>query len=107
MLRSARVRRGGLRRALVPEPLLDDPYELERAAELADCSPPPPCCSWNACRRWNARVFVLREAFGFPDIANAVGRSEAGVAARVRACRYMDEAAALSRPTEGARRAVG
>jgi RNA polymerase sigma-70 factor, ECF subfamily len=80
MLRSARARRETYVGQWFPEPLLTDPYEdPARSAELADSV--------------SMAVFVLREVFGFafPEIASAVGRSEAAcrqLAARAR--RHMD-----------------
>ncbi|MBA3388851.1 MAG: RNA polymerase sigma-70 factor [Rubrobacter sp.] len=74
VLRSARFRREKYVGQWLSEPLLTDPYEdPERSAELADS------LSMAALLLLERAVFVLREVFGFsfPEIASAVGRSEA------------------------------
>jgi RNA polymerase sigma-70 factor (ECF subfamily) len=95
VLRSARVRRESYVGPWFPEPLLDDPYENpERAAELADSLSTAALLLLERLSPLERAVFVLREvfAFGFPDIANAVGRSEAACRQlAVRARRHMDE----------------
>ncbi|MGW3493052.1 RNA polymerase sigma-70 factor [Streptomyces sp. NPDC001020] len=93
-LRSARVRREEYVGPWFPEPLLTDPYENpERSAELADSLSMAALLLLERLTPLERAVFVLREvfAFGFPDIASAVGRSEAACRQlAVRARRHMD-----------------
>jgi RNA polymerase sigma-70 factor (ECF subfamily) len=95
VLRSARVRREEYVGPWFPEPLLADPYqEPERSAELADSVSMAALLLLERLSPLERAVFVLRDvfAFGFGEIATAVGRSE--VACRqlvVRARRHMDE----------------
>jgi RNA polymerase sigma-70 factor (ECF subfamily) len=94
VLRSARVRRETYVGHWFPEPLLTDPYEdPERSAELADSVSMAALLLLERLTPLERAVFVLREVFGFgfPEIAVAVGRSEAAcrqLAARAR--RHMD-----------------
>ncbi|MEU2655109.1 RNA polymerase sigma-70 factor [Streptomyces sp. NPDC007325] len=94
VLRSARVRREEYVGPWLPEPLLTDPYEdPARSAELADSLSMAALLLLERLTPLERAVFVLREvfAFGFPEIAAAVGRSEAAchqLAARGR--RHMD-----------------
>jgi RNA polymerase sigma-70 factor (ECF subfamily) len=94
VLRSARVRRETYVGQWLPEPLLADPYEdPERSAELADSVSMAALLLLERLTPLERAVFVLREVFGFsfPDVAAAVGRSEAAcrqLAARAR--RHMD-----------------
>jgi RNA polymerase sigma-70 factor (ECF subfamily) len=94
VLRSARSRREAYVGEWFPEPLLTDPYEdPERSAELADSLSTAALLLLERLTPLERAVFVLREVFGFgfPEIASAVGRSEA--ASRqlaVRARRHMD-----------------
>lgn len=94
VLRSARVRREEYVGAWLPEPLLSDPYEdPERSAELADSVSMAALLLLERLSPLERAVFVLREvfAFGFPEIASAVGRSEAACRQlAVRARRHMD-----------------
>ncbi|MEV0151175.1 MULTISPECIES: sigma factor-like helix-turn-helix DNA-binding protein [unclassified Nonomuraea] len=98
VLRSARVRREEYAGQWFPEPLLADPYEdPERSAELAD-SLSMKSLLLERLSPLERAVFVLREVFGFGEVASAVGRSE--VACRqlaVRARRHMD----TGRPVRG------
>ena len=95
VLRSARVRREAYVGPWFPEPLLTDPYEDPvRSAELADSLSMAALLLLERLSPLERAVFVLREVFGFgfPEIASAVGRSEAAcrqLAARAR--RHMDE----------------
>ncbi|MEU1191284.1 RNA polymerase sigma-70 factor [Streptomyces sp. NPDC005859] len=90
VLRSARVRREEYVGPWLPEPLLTDPYEdPARSAELADSLSMAALLLLERLTPLERAVFVLREvfAFGFPDIAAAVGRSTAAchqLAARAR-----------------------
>jgi RNA polymerase sigma-70 factor, ECF subfamily len=80
VLRSARVRREEYVGPWFPEPLLTDPYQdPERSAELADSVSMAALVLLERLSPLERAVFVLREvfAFGFPEIASAVGRSEA------------------------------
>ena len=80
VLRSARVRREQYVGPWFPEPLLSDPYEdPARAAELADSLSMAALVLLERLSPLERAVFVLREvfAFGYDDIAAAVGRSEA------------------------------
>ena len=94
VLRSARIRRETYVGPWFPEPLLTDPYEdPERAAELADSLSMAALLLMERLTPLERAVFVLREAFGFgfPEIASAVGRSEAACRQlAVRARRHMD-----------------
>jgi RNA polymerase sigma-70 factor, ECF subfamily len=94
VLRSARVRREEYVGTWFPEPLLTDPYEdPERSAELADSLSTAALLLLERLSPLERAVFVLREVFGFsfPEVASAVGRSEAACRQlAVRARRHMD-----------------
>jgi RNA polymerase sigma-70 factor (ECF subfamily) len=94
VLRSARRRREEYVGPWFPEPLLTDPYEdPERSAELADSLSMAALLLLERLGPLERAVFVLREVFGFgfPEIASAVGRSEAACRQlAVRARRHMD-----------------
>ena len=94
VLRSARVRRETYAGPWLPEPLLTDPYEDPvRSAELADSVSMAALLLLERLSPLERAVFVLREVFGFsfPEIASAVGRSEAACRQlAVRARRHMD-----------------
>ncbi|WP_030616945.1 RNA polymerase sigma-70 factor [Streptomyces fulvoviolaceus] len=94
VLRSARLTREQYVGPWFPEPLLTDPYEdPERSAELADSLSMAALVLLERLSPLERAVFVLREVFGFgfPDIASAVGRSEAACRQlAVRARRHMD-----------------
>ena len=94
VLRSARVRREEYAGQWLPEPLLTDPYEdPERSAELADSVSMAALLLLERLSPLERAVFVLREGFGFgfPEVASAVGRSEAACRQlAVRARRHMD-----------------
>jgi RNA polymerase sigma-70 factor (ECF subfamily) len=94
VLRSARVRRETYVGQWFPEPLLTDPYEdPERSAELADSVSMAALLLLERLTPLERAVFVLREVFGFgfPEVASAVGRSEAACRQlAVRARRHMD-----------------
>jgi RNA polymerase sigma-70 factor (ECF subfamily) len=94
VLRSARVRREVYVGNWFPEPLVDDPYDdPARSAELADSVSMASLLLLERLSPLERAVFVLREvfAFGFPEIASAVGRSEAACRQlAVRARRHMD-----------------
>ncbi|MBQ1119091.1 RNA polymerase sigma-70 factor [Streptomyces sp. B15] len=80
VLRSARVRREEYVGPWFPEPLLSDPYEdPARAAELADSVSMAALLLLERLSPLERSVFVLREVFGFgfDEVAEAVGRSEA------------------------------
>jgi RNA polymerase sigma-70 factor (ECF subfamily) len=80
VLRSARRRREEYVGQWFPEPLLTDPYaDPERSAELADSVSMAALLLLERLTPLERAVFVLREVFGFgfPEIASAVGRSEA------------------------------
>ena len=80
VLGSARVRREEYVGPWLPEPLLADPYQdPERAAELADSVSIAALLLLERLSPLERAVFVLREVFdfGFPEVASAVGRSEA------------------------------
>jgi RNA polymerase sigma-70 factor (ECF subfamily) len=95
VLRSARVRREAYVGPWMPEPLLDDPYQdPERSAQLADSLSMAALMLLERLSPLERAVFVLREvfAFGFPEVAEAVERSEAACRQlAVRARRHMDE----------------
>jgi RNA polymerase sigma-70 factor, ECF subfamily len=94
VLRSARVRRETYVGQWFPEPLLTDPYsDPERSAELADSVSMAALLLLERLSPLERAVFVLREVFGFgfAEVAEAVGRSEAAcrqLASRAR--RHMD-----------------
>ncbi|MFG1814309.1 RNA polymerase sigma-70 factor [Kribbella sp. NPDC049174] len=94
VLRSARVRREKYVGQWFPEPLLTDPYEdPARSAELADSVSMAALVLLERLSPLERAVFVLREVFGFgfPEVASAVGRSEAACRQlAVRARRHMD-----------------
>ncbi|MFJ9595607.1 RNA polymerase sigma-70 factor [Streptomyces virginiae] len=94
VLRSARVRREQYTGPWFPEPLLSDPYEdPARAVELADSVSMAALLLLERLSPLERAVFVLREvfAFGFDDVAAAVGRSEAACRQLlVRSRRHMD-----------------
>jgi RNA polymerase sigma-70 factor, ECF subfamily len=94
VLRSARARRETYIGPWFPEPLLTDPYEdPERSAELADSVSMAALLLLERLSPLERAVFVLRDVFGFdfPEIASAVGRSEAACRQlAVRARRHMD-----------------
>ena len=98
VLRSARVRREAYVGQWLPEPLLTDPYEdPARSAELADSVSMAALLLLERLTPLERAVFVLREVFGFgfPEIAVAVGRTEAACRQlAVRSRRHMD----LGRP---------
>jgi RNA polymerase sigma-70 factor (ECF subfamily) len=95
VLRSARVRRESYVGQWFPEPLLTDPYEdPARSAELADSLSMAALLLLERLSPLERAVFVLRDVFGFgfPEIASAVGRSEAACRQLgVRARRHMDD----------------
>jgi len=94
VLRSARNRREEYVGEWFPEPLLSDPYEdPARSAELADSVSMAALLLLERLSPLERAVFVLREVFGFgfPEVAAAVGRSEAACRQlAVRARRHMD-----------------
>ncbi|MFJ6780779.1 RNA polymerase sigma-70 factor [Streptomyces yangpuensis] len=94
VLRSARVRREQYPGPWFPEPLLNDPYEdPARAVELADSVSMAALLLLERLSPLERAVFVLREvfAFGFDEVAAAVGRSEAACRQLlVRARRHME-----------------
>ncbi|HVV07820.1 RNA polymerase sigma-70 factor [Amycolatopsis sp.] len=94
VLRSARVRRESYVGPWFPEPLLADPYQdPQRSAELADSLSMAALLLLERLSPLERAVFVLREVFGFgfPEVAAAVGRSEAACRQlAVRARRHMD-----------------
>jgi RNA polymerase sigma-70 factor (ECF subfamily) len=94
VLRSARRRREEYVGPWFPEPLLADPYEdPERAAELADSVSIAALLLLERLSPLERAAFVLREVFGFgfPEVASAVGRSEAACRQLVvRARRHMN-----------------
>ena len=93
VLRSARRRRETYVGQWFPEPLLTDPYEdPARSAELADSLSMAALLLLERLTPLERAVFVLREVFGFgfPEVAAAVGRSEAACRQlAVRARRHM------------------
>jgi RNA polymerase sigma-70 factor, ECF subfamily len=94
VLRSARRRREEYIGPWFPEPLLTDPYEdPERSAELADSVSMAALLLLERLTPLERAVFVLHDVFGFsfPQIASAVGRSEAACRQlAVRARGHMD-----------------
>jgi RNA polymerase sigma-70 factor (ECF subfamily) len=94
VLRSARVRRETYVGQWFPEPLLTDPYEdPARSAELADSVSMAALLLLERLSPLERAVFVLRDVFGFgfPEVAVAVGRSEAACRQlAVRARRHME-----------------
>ncbi|MEV5986766.1 RNA polymerase sigma-70 factor [Streptomyces sp. NPDC052051] len=79
VLRSARARREEYVGPWFPEPLLSDPYQdPARAVELADSVSMAALLLLERLSPLERAVFVLREvfAFGFDEVATAVGRSE-------------------------------
>ncbi|MER5382943.1 RNA polymerase sigma-70 factor [Streptomyces sp. NPDC002688] len=94
VLRSARLRREEYVGPWFPEPLLTDPYEdPQQSAELADSLSMASLLLLERLSPLERAVFVLREvfAFGFADIASAVGRSQAACRQlAVRARHHMD-----------------
>ncbi|MFE1930977.1 RNA polymerase sigma-70 factor [Streptomyces sp. NPDC059474] len=94
VLRSARVRREEYVGPWFPEPLLSDPYQdPARAVELADSVSMAALLLLERLSPLERAVFVLREvfAFGFDEVATAVGRSEAACRQLlVRARRHME-----------------
>ncbi|ASR37305.1 RNA polymerase subunit sigma-24 [Prauserella marina] len=95
VLRSARMRRESYVGPWLPEPLLTDPYQDPgRAAELADSVSMAALLLLERLSPLERAVFVLREvfAFGFDEIATAVGRTESACRQLlVRARRHMAE----------------
>jgi RNA polymerase sigma-70 factor (ECF subfamily) len=95
VLRSARVRREEYVGPWFPEPLLADPYQdPARAAELADSVSMAALLLLERLSPLERAVFVLREVFGFgfDEVAEAAGRSEAACRQLlVRARRHMQE----------------
>jgi RNA polymerase sigma-70 factor (ECF subfamily) len=93
VLRSARVRRETYVGPWFPEPLLTDPYQdPARSAELADSVSMAALLLLERLSPLERAVFVLHEVFGFdfPEVAVAVGRSEAACRQlAVRARRHM------------------
>ena len=102
VLRSARSRRQQYVGHWFPEPLLDEPYEdPERAVELADSLSMASLLLLERLSPLERAVFVLREVFdfGYPEIAESVGRSEAACRQlAVRSRRHME----AGRPRFGA-----
>jgi RNA polymerase sigma-70 factor (TIGR02957 family) len=94
VLRSARVRREAYVGSWLPEPLLSDPYQdPARSAELADSVSMAALLLLERLSPLERAVFVLREvfAFGFDEVATAVGRSESACRQLlVRARRHME-----------------
>lgn len=94
VLRSARVRREKYVGPWFPEPLLSDPYQdPARSAELADSVSVAALLLLERLSPLERSVFVLRDvfAFGFDEVAAAVGRSEAACRQLlVRARRHME-----------------
>ena len=95
VLRSARVRREQYVGPWLPEPLLDDPYQdPARSVELADSVSMAALLLLERLSPLERAVFLLREvfAFGFDEVAAAVGRSEAACRQLlVRARRHMED----------------
>jgi RNA polymerase sigma-70 factor (TIGR02957 family) len=94
VLRSARVRREEYVGPWFPEPLLSDPYQdPARSVELADSVSMAALLLLERLSPLERAVFVLREvfAFGYDEVAAAVGRSEAACRQLlVRARRHME-----------------
>ncbi|MGW7459819.1 RNA polymerase sigma-70 factor [Streptomyces sp. NPDC054797] len=94
VLRSARVRREEYVGPWFPEPLLSDPYEdPARSVELADSVSMAALLLLERLSPLERAVFLLRDvfAFGFDEVATAVGRSEAACRQLlVRARRHME-----------------
>ncbi|WP_431962431.1 RNA polymerase sigma-70 factor [Actinacidiphila sp. bgisy160] len=94
VLRSARARREQYVGPWFPEPLLSDPYQdPARSAELADSLSMAALLLLERLSPLERSVFVLREVFGFGfgEVAQAVGRSEAACRQLlVRARRHME-----------------
>ncbi|MGW5463633.1 RNA polymerase sigma-70 factor [Streptomyces sp. NPDC003996] len=94
VLRSARMRREAYVGPWFPEPLLSDPYlDPARSVELADSVSIAALLLLERLSPLEQAVFVLREvfAFGFDEVAAAVGRSEAACRQLVvRARRHME-----------------
>ncbi|MFC5805292.1 RNA polymerase sigma-70 factor [Streptomyces formicae] len=94
VLRSARVRREEYVGPWFPEPLLSDPYQdPARSVELADSVSMAALLLLERLSPLERAVFVLREvfAFGFDEVAAAVGRSESACRQLlVRARRHME-----------------
>ncbi|MEE1770232.1 RNA polymerase sigma-70 factor [Streptomyces sp. JV185] len=94
VLRSARVRREEYVGPWFPEPLLSDPYQdPARSVELADSVSMAALLLLERLSPLERAVFLLREvfAFGFDEVAEAVGRSEAACRQLlVRARRHME-----------------
>ncbi|MEX2980496.1 RNA polymerase sigma-70 factor [Streptomyces sp. C36] len=95
VLRSARVRREEYVGPWFPEPLLSDPYQdPARSVELADSVSMAALLLLERLSPLERAVFLLREvfAFGFDEIAEAVGRSEPACRQLlVRARRHMED----------------
>lgn len=95
VLRSARSRRERYVGHWLPEPVLTDPYEdPARSAELADSLSTAALVLLERLSPLERAVFVLREVFGFgfAEVAEAVGRSQAACRQlAVRARRHMDD----------------
>ncbi|MFD0266280.1 RNA polymerase sigma-70 factor [Streptomyces sp. NPDC127106] len=95
VLRSARVRREEYVGPWFPEPLLSDPYQdPARSAELADSVSMAALLLLERLSPLERAVFLLRDvfAFGFDEVAAAVGRSEAACRQLlVRARRHMQD----------------
>ena len=94
LLRSARVRREEYPGPWFPEPLLNDPHQdPARAAELADSVSMAALLLLERLSPLERAVFVLREVFGFgfDEVAEVVGRTEAACRQLVtRARRHME-----------------
>ncbi|MGW2088112.1 RNA polymerase sigma-70 factor [Streptomyces sp. NPDC001880] len=94
VLRSARFRREEYVGPWFPEPLLSDPYQdPARSVELADSVSMAALLLLERLSPLERAVFLLREvfAFGFDEVASAVGRSEAACRQLlVRARRHME-----------------
>jgi RNA polymerase sigma-70 factor (ECF subfamily) len=94
VLRSARMRREEYVGPWFPEPLLSDPYQdPARSVELADSVSMAALLLLERLSPLERAVFLLREvfAFGFDEVAEAVGRSEAACRQLlVRARRHME-----------------
>jgi RNA polymerase sigma-70 factor (ECF subfamily) len=94
ILRSARVRREEYVGQWFPEPLLTDPYQdPERSAELADSVSMAALLLLERLSPLERAGFVVGEVlgFGFPEVASAVGRSQAACRQlATRARRHMD-----------------